>query len=115
MTGVLYASTSLGGKSGFELLNHATSRLLASVDTSSLPQVLWSLRYEQHAVPSVEPLPVSDDAKAHVLYLPSTPLDLAVDDAVFDSVRETWQAITGEDSEQFLMFKNREAEEEDIF
>jgi hypothetical protein len=61
----------------------------------------------------VDPLPLPDGASDHFLGLSPAPLDLAVDDAVFDRVREIWQTITGEDPEQFLAFKNREAEDDD--
>ena len=110
---MLYASTSLAGKSGFELLKQATSRLLASVDTSPAPKLLWSMQYEQRALPSTEPLHIPAEATDHCLGLPPTPLDLAVDDVVFERVREIWQKITGEDPEQFLVFKNREAEDDE--
>lgn len=111
---MLYASTSLPGKKGFQLLKQAISRLLASVGASLPPEVLWSMQYEQRTVPSTAPLPsLPDDAKSHFLGLPPTPLDLAVDDVVFDRVRTIWQTITDEDPKQFLMFKNRESQDDD--
>ncbi|KAL1606614.1 Rab proteins geranylgeranyltransferase component A [Paraconiothyrium brasiliense] len=109
---VLYASTSLSGKHGFELLRHATSLLLSSVDVSPSARVLWSMQYEQRAMPSVEPLLFRDGAEAHFLGLPPVPLDLVVDDVVFDQVRAIWQAITNEEPEQFLSFKDRELEDD---
>ncbi|KAK7192526.1 hypothetical protein DPSP01_008829 [Paraphaeosphaeria sporulosa] len=110
---VLYASTSLGGERGFELLRQATNRLLTSLDASPSPNTLWSMQYEQRAVPSVAPLPIPDGASAHFLGMPPVPLDLVVDDVVFDRVRTLWRTITNDDLEQFLQFKNREAEDDD--
>ncbi|KAJ4356365.1 Rab proteins geranylgeranyltransferase component A [Didymosphaeria variabile] len=111
---VLYASTSLSGKRGFELLSHATSLLLSSVDVSPSPRIIWSMQYEQRAMPSMEPLPLLDGAETHFLGLPPLPLDLVVDDVVFDRVRAIWQTITNEEPEQFLVFKDREAEDDDL-
>ncbi|KAL5456590.1 hypothetical protein PMIN06_003825 [Paraphaeosphaeria minitans] len=108
---VLYASTSLSGKRGFELLRQATDRLLAILDASPSPNTLWSMQYEQRAMPSIIPLPIPDGASAHFLGVPPVPLDLVVDDVVLDRVRTLWQTITNQDPEQFLQFKNREAED----
>lgn len=73
------------------------------------------MQYEQRASPSMDPLPLPDGANDHFLGFSPAPLDLAVDDAVFDRVREIWQTITSEDPEQFLAFKSREAEDDDEF
>lgn len=71
------------------------------------------MQYEQRAVPSVAPLPIPGGASAHFLDIPPVPLDLVVDDVVFNRVQTLWQTITNEDPEQFLQFKNREAEDDD--
>jgi hypothetical protein len=71
------------------------------------------MQYVQRAMPSVEPLPLPDSVRAHFLCISPTPLDLVVDDVVFDRVRTIWQTITNEDIEQFLQFKDREVEDED--
>ncbi|KAJ4297569.1 Rab proteins geranylgeranyltransferase component A [Kalmusia sp. IMI 367209] len=105
---VLYASTSLGGERGFELLKQATSSLMGSIDASPSPTVLWSMQYEQRAMPYTLPLASPEGASAHFLNLSPTPLDLAVDDSVFSRVRDIWQAITDEDPAQFLVFEKRE-------
>jgi hypothetical protein len=71
------------------------------------------MQYVQRAMPSVEPLPLPDSARAHFLGISPAPLDLVVDDVVFDRVRTIWQTITNDDPELFLHFKNREVEDED--
>lgn len=71
------------------------------------------MRYEQRDMPSVAPLPIPDYASAHFLGLSPVPLDLVIDDVVFDRVRTVWRTITNEDPEQFLRFKTREAEDDD--
>lgn len=110
---VLYASTSLSGKRGFELMKEAISNLLASLEGSPSTKTLWSMQYEQRAAPSMAVLPIPRGASAHFLGITPVPLDLAVDDIVFDHVRSIWQTITNEDPEKFLQFKDRGAEDED--
>ncbi|KAF1978007.1 rab proteins geranylgeranyltransferase component A [Bimuria novae-zelandiae CBS 107.79] len=104
---ILYASTSMSGKSGFELLKHATSLFLDSIDDVPAPRILWSMQYEQRALPLAKPLPLPDGAAAHFLGLPSASLDLPVDDTMFEHVRKVWRTITDDDSEQFLDFPER--------
>jgi hypothetical protein len=72
------------------------------------------MQYEQHAMPSVAALPIPECASAHFLGIAPLPLDLAIDDVVFDRVRTIWRTITNEDPEQFLRFSNREAEDDDV-
>ena len=49
------------------------------------------------------------------LKLPSPSTDLVFDDGVLDSVRWAWQKIIGEevDSDEFLVFLEREGQEDD--
>ncbi|KAF2689594.1 rab proteins geranylgeranyltransferase component A [Lentithecium fluviatile CBS 122367] len=108
---VLYASTSLNGDKGFQLLQQATNALLSSVDAMPLPNILWSLQYEQHTGPSSDILP--SYAKDHALKFPPMPLDSASVDSVFDYVKEAWQMIMGDEAGEFLVFADREAYDDD--
>ncbi|KAF2277601.1 FAD/NAD(P)-binding domain-containing protein [Westerdykella ornata] len=108
---VLYASTSLTGESGFQLLKIAVDTLLHTVDIMPRPTVLWSMQFEQRSSSSDEPAPAVGDQ--HVLKLPSSPLDLAFDDDVLDRVKSVWQQIVGEDGREFLVFEDREANADD--
>jgi hypothetical protein len=78
--GVVYASTS-GPQ---ELNTLATNRLLQSVGESPSPDILWSLRYQQH-----------------------NSLDLVFDESVLDLVKAQWRDIVGENGGDFLAFEDR--------
>ena len=71
------------------------------------------MQYEQRPLPSIELPSLQKSASEHFLGLPARSLDPAVDDAVFDSVIETWQTITHEDVDHFMAFKSRESEDGD--
>lgn len=111
IAGVLYASTSLNGKQGFELLDKAVKALLASVDVSPAPTLLWTTQYQQHPTSGTETLPMGGNE--HVLSFPPPSTDFAFDDVVFDRVRDVWQKIMGDDSGEFLVFQDREAYDDD--
>jgi hypothetical protein len=102
----LYASTTQSGKQGFDLLSKAVDTLLASVDVSPTPSVLWSAQYQQKSTSGTEVLPISSND--HVLRFPPPPMDLAFDDGMFDRVRDMWTKIMGDDAGEFLVFKDRE-------
>ena len=108
--GILYASTSLGSEKGFELLRRAVDALLASVEVSPKPDVLWQAQYQQHASSGSGALHTDSE---HGLSFPPPSMDLAFDDAIFDNVKEVWQKIMGEDSGDFLVFQDREQYDDD--
>jgi hypothetical protein len=104
-SGILYASTSLSSDKGFVLLRKAVDALLASVDVSPAPEVLWSAQYQQHASSGSESLPADNK---RFLSFPHPSMDLAFDDTILDNVKEVWQKIVGEDGGEFLVFQDRE-------
>ena len=104
---VLYASTSLAGMSGFELLKAATEALICSVDITPMPVALWSMQYEQSPRPaSTIPSSVSG-AQDHILNFPPPSLDLAFDDGVLEQVKQMWEKLKGDDTGEFLVFGDR--------
>ena len=111
LLGVLYASTSLGGQKGFELLQIAVDGLLSAVDATPAPSVLWSANYQQRPSSGTESLPTDTDS--NIIRFPVPTMDLAFDDAVLDNVKDVWQTIAGEDAGEFLVFQDREAYDED--
>ncbi|KAH7398927.1 rab geranylgeranyl transferase escort protein-like protein [Phaeosphaeria sp. MPI-PUGE-AT-0046c] len=108
---ILYATTSLGGKQGFELLDVAVTAFLASVDISPKPTVLWSMRYAQRPSSGTESLRADTDGR--ILQFPPPSLDLAFDDAIFERVKDVWVKIIGDDAGDFLAFKDREVYDDD--
>ncbi|KAL5118169.1 Rab proteins geranylgeranyltransferase component A [Pleosporales sp. CAS-2024a] len=108
---ILYASTLLSSEPGFELLDKAVNALLASVDVSPAPHLLWSSHYLQRASSSAQNLPTGDDE--HILRFAPPSADLAFDDAIFDRVKDVWEKIVGSDAGEFLVFKDREAYDDD--
>lgn len=104
-SGILYASAQLGGTAGSELLQVAVRELLAAVEVTPAPTVLWSVQYQQRPSSGSENLP----AGAHILKFPPSPLDLAFDDKVLENVKAIWQKIVGEDAGEFLVFQDRES------
>jgi hypothetical protein len=109
--GVLYASTTLSGKPGFELLHKAVGALLSTVDVTPAPHVLWSIQYQQRPSSGSETLPVG--LEEHVMRFPPQSLDLAFDDSTFDRVKQVWEKIMGDDAGDFLVFQDREAYDDD--
>lgn len=106
---MLYASTSLEGDSGFQLLGKAIEALLSSADGNTKPDVLWSLQYGQHFGPSATTLPPKPStADERILEFPASSLDLTFDDSILDRVRDVWQKIVGDVAGEFLVFEDRE-------
>lgn len=103
--GILYASTSLSSERGHVLLQKAVDALLASVEVSHTPDVLWSAQYQQHASSGSEILPADNK---QVLVFPPPLMDHVFDDTILDSVKDVWQKIVGEDEGEFLVFQDRE-------
>ncbi|KAH4003452.1 Rab proteins geranylgeranyltransferase [Parastagonospora nodorum] len=103
---VLYASTALRGKLGFQLLSRAVDTLLASVDVSPAPSLLWSTQYQQRPTSGTEVLPTGNDDR--VLRFPPPSADLAFDDNIFDHVKDVWEKIMGGEGGDFLVFQDRE-------
>lgn len=110
-SGILYATTSLSGKQGFELLNVAVDTLLKSVDISPPPSVLWSTRYAQRPSSGTESLPANTGG--HILQFPPPSLDLAFDDTMFERVKDVWAKIMGDAAGDFLVFQDREVYDDD--
>ena len=96
----MYATTS--GSSTF--LETAVERLLQLVHESTLPEVLWALRYQQHARTLTEASNVQAD---NIIMLPAPSLDLAFDETVLDTVKAAWQKVMGSDAQDFLKFEDR--------
>ena len=92
------------------LLEKAVGTLLASVDVSPAPEVLWSAQYQQHASSGAENLPA--DNERILRFLPPS-MDLAFDDKILDDVKDMWQKIVGEDAGEFLVFQDREQYDDD--
>lgn len=110
-SGILYASTSLQGDEGFELLEKGVQALLSSVDLTPSPITLWSVRYRQQ--PSSESGSLSN-MNDHIVRFPPLSMDLAFDDSILDQVKEVWQKIVGEGAEgEFLVFQDREPYDDD--
>jgi hypothetical protein len=47
------------------------------------------------------------------LRFPPPSLDLAFEDCIFDNVKEVWQKVLGDEAGEFLVFKDREAYDDD--
>jgi hypothetical protein len=107
----LYASTLLEGQRGFDLIAKAIDTLLAKVDVSPIPTLLWSARYQQRPTSGTDTLPADTDE--HTLRFPPASMDLAFDDSMFDCVKDVWEKIVGPDAGDFLVFQDREAYDED--
>lgn len=108
--GILYASTSLSSEKGPVLLRKAIDALLASVEVSPKPEVLYSAQYRQHASSGSETLPADNK---HILVFPPPSMDLAFDDAILDNVKDVWKKIMDEDGGDFLLFQDREQYDDD--
>ena len=106
--GVIYASTSLASDRGFAHLEKAVTALLESVGEQSMPDVLWTLRYQQHS-PLLPQRIVNEDGG--LIAIPPLPQDLALDGSVLKDVKKIWQKITGESEDSFMRFEAREGME----
>ncbi|EAT85146.1 hypothetical protein SNOG_07680 [Parastagonospora nodorum SN15] len=91
---------------GFQLLSRAVDTLLASVDVSPAPSLLWSTQYQQRPTSGTEVLPTGNDDR--VLRFPPPSADLAFDDNIFDHVKDVWEKIMGGEGGDFLVFQDRE-------
>lgn len=108
--GILYASTSLSHDVGFKLLQKAIDTLLAVVEVSPCPDVLWSVQYLQHASSGTDKLPTN---KERIISFSPPSVDLAFDDAILDSVKGLWRQIVGDEGGEFLVFQDRELYDDD--
>lgn len=108
---ILYASTSLSGNDGFQLLHLATNALLSSASITPVPAVLWSVQYDKRAGAESGVLPTH--ASDLALVFPPVPLDLASVDSVLDHVKGAWQKIMGNEAGEFLVFADRETYDDD--
>ncbi|KAF2873154.1 rab geranylgeranyl transferase escort protein-like protein [Massariosphaeria phaeospora] len=103
--GLLYASTSLSGEEGYELLKQATETLLSTVEVSPAPTILWSIQYQQQSGPAEQ----SRGTTPYDLQFAPASLDLAFDDSIIRDVKEVWQKIMGDGAVEFLVFDDRES------
>jgi hypothetical protein len=101
---VLYAATS----SNESLLTSAIAQLLLSVDESTKPQVLWQLQYQQNYDASKFSF-----AEPGSIALSASSEDLAFDENILNDVKTAWQKITEDQPEDFLVFKDRNLEDDD--
>jgi hypothetical protein len=101
----------LSGEQGFELLAKAIDALLSTVDSAPSPRILWSTQYQQQ--PSSGSGDFPPGTEEHVVRLPPQSLDLAFDDSTFDHVKRVWEKIMGDEAGEFLVFKDREAYDDD--
>lgn len=92
------------------MLRNAIDALLASVDVSPTPEVLWSAQYQQHASSGSETLPADNE---QVLVFPPPSMDLAFDDRILVNVKDVWKKIVDEDGGDFLVFQDREQYDDD--
>jgi hypothetical protein len=99
------------GERGFQLLGKAVDSLMAAVDVTPAPSVLWAAQYQQQATSGTDL--ISADTGDHILRFPPAPMDLAFDDSIFDRVKETWEKIVGKDAGEFLVFQDREVYDDD--
>ena len=106
--GILYASVTLPHETGYARLQQAIDSLLAGVNESPPPQVLWSMQYQQR-VPSE---PGAAVVKGGLIALPELSNDLVLDDSALTSVRQAWQRITSESEDMFMKFEERGGEED---
>ncbi|KAF2202138.1 rab geranylgeranyl transferase escort protein-like protein [Delitschia confertaspora ATCC 74209] len=110
---ILYASTSIGGQKGFQLLNAAVETLLRTVEATPTPVVLWSMRYEQSASTISNPVSSESAAQEHILSFRPASLDLAFDDEVLQQIKKVWETVSGEDVREFLTFEERDNADSD--
>lgn len=88
-------------------------KLVASIDESPKPQILWSLHYDQRHTPPATAEDYNTNIKCtnisnpHVLKLPDVDPGLVLEDDVLKHVRAAWRKIMGED-EGFMIFGERE-------
>jgi hypothetical protein len=93
------------------LIKKAVDALLAAVNVSPKPTVLWSVQYQQQPTSGTDTLPADPDH--HILRFPPASMDLAFDDSIFDHVKEVWEKIVGPGAVDFLVFQDREAYDDD--
>lgn len=99
----------MNGQKGFDLLQKAVQALLSTVEITPQPSELWSIQYQQQPSSGSESIPTDD----HVLRFPTPSLDLVFDDSILDHVKQVWQKIEGDDSDEFLVFQDRETYDDD--
>ncbi|KAL1849467.1 Rab proteins geranylgeranyltransferase component A [Paecilomyces lecythidis] len=107
---VIYASVSLPGAEGQELLNLAIQKLLQSMRNEAGASVLWSLRFTQLGRADDAPADLVLSLAGRVIGLPPPSLDLAFDDDMIDAVQKVWKTVMGDEAreESFMQFEDRE-------
>jgi len=108
---VIYATT-IGSQ---DLITMGILRLLRMSREPETPQVLWSLRYQQCSPehPSADSDQVIDSREDSFVTLPSPSLDLVFDETILDTVKSAWERILGADTQDFLVFEDRNGMGED--
>ncbi|KAH8885721.1 hypothetical protein GQ53DRAFT_353049 [Thozetella sp. PMI_491] len=93
------------------VLEAALSSFLAAVAEGSTTDSLYQLYYEQSTSASARDITSSPG----ILSLSATPVCLAFDDGILDSVRKTWEVIMGAAvaETEFMVFEDREGADED--
>lgn len=112
---VIYAHTThnVSYTIAHSLLQSAIHKLVASIDESPEPQVLWYLHYDQkRTAPATADnydtnIKCAKISNPHVLRLPDIDPGLVLEDDVLKHVRAAWRRIVGED-EGFMVFEERE-------
>lgn len=112
--GILYLSTIHTSESR-SLLESSVDLLLASLcpEGSSKPQVLYQLYYEQQSANSNSLV-----GEQRIFDFPPSPVSLALEDSMLDSVHQAWvKAMGGQVSEEtlaeYMVFTDREGAGDD--
>ncbi|KAJ5249218.1 hypothetical protein N7468_000669 [Penicillium chermesinum] len=88
---IIYGGVSVPGPEGQALLESAVNKLIQAEGPKAI--ILWSLRYTQLGR-------LSNDG---------TPLDIAFEDDLLDTVKESWLKVAGDvDPNDFMIFDDRE-------
>ena len=106
--GVVYCSIALPPQKGHTVLTTVLGQLLAVVEETPQPAVLWSLRYSQRESTIAKPVnDAGSQISGGVIRLPQLSSNLAFDDSILQHVRQAWQRVT-KDEEGFMQFNDRQ-------
>lgn len=116
-TGVIYGQTlSLPHVSADDLLRKCVERLLASVDESPAPRILWHMQYDQdfRQTPTVDDIEANNEcnelSNPHILRLPDLAPGFVLEDDVLKHVRAAYEKIVGDEGAPFIVFEDREGQ-----
>ncbi|EAS30346.3 rab geranylgeranyl transferase escort protein [Coccidioides immitis RS] len=112
---IIYASVLQPSSKGHPRIDSAVQQLLKSTDP--VAEVLWKMQFTQlgHLGTDILPKDGLAGVDSQILVFPSPCLDLEFNDSMIDQVRHVWKDIMGADADEneFLVFENREAAEEE--